>query len=431
MKKIIFKDRREGLTNVIPNNSALILKGAESKYRNSDTAYAFRQDSSFYYFSGFSEPSSVMVLVNDNNNIYSIIFVPMKDKVKEIWDGYRAGPEGAVKDYLFDQAFNNSDLDKEVPEILKGKQKLFYSFGKDQDFDKKVIEWTNIANTAERHSKTIDMVDSTSLVGNIRLIKDDAEIDTLKKSCEISADAHVEIMKTIKPGQTEQDVETQYLYEFAKRGSRFPAYTPIVAGGENACVLHYVENNQPLHDGELILVDAGGEYEMYASDITRTFPVNGKFSKEQREIYNVVYKANQEAIQAVRSGNNIMEPQTISEKVITRGLVDLGILKGDPDELYEAGAHKDFYMHKVGHWLGLDVHDAGDYMEGDEFMSYKPGMVTTIEPGIYISSSADVDDKWKGIGVRIEDDILVTNDGNVNLTEKVPSNPDEIEALMS
>ena len=385
----------------------------------------------FYYFSGFSEPSSVMVLVNDNNNVYSIIFVPMKDKVKEIWDGYRAGPEGAVKDYLFDQAFNNLDLDKEVPEILRGKQKLFYSFGKDQDFDKKVIEWTNIANSAERHSKTIDMVDSSSLVGNIRLIKDDAEIEILKKSCEISADAHVEIMKTIKPGQTEQDVETQYLYEFAKRGSRFPAYTPIVAGGENACVLHYVENNKPLHDGELILVDAGGEYEMYASDITRTFPVNGKFSKEQREIYNVVYKANQEAIQAVRSGNNIMEPQTISEKVITRGLVDLGILKGDPDELYEAGAHKDFYMHKVGHWLGLDVHDAGDYMEGDEFMSYKPGMVTTIEPGIYISSSANVDDKWKGIGVRIEDDILVTNDGNVNLTEKVPSNPDEIEALMS
>lgn len=355
----------------------------------------------------------------------------MKDKVKEIWDGYRAGPEGAVKDYLFDQAFNNSDLDKEVPEILKGKQKLFYSFGKDQDFDKKVIEWTNIANSAERHSKTIDMVDSSSLVGNIRLIKDDAEIEILKKSCEISADAHVEIMKTIKPGQTEQDVETQYLYEFAKRGSRFPAYTPIVAGGENACVLHYVENNQPLLDGELILVDAGGEYEMYASDITRTFPVNGKFSTEQREIYNIVYKANQEAIQAVRSGNNIMEPQIISEKVITRGLVDLGILKGDPDELYEAGAHKDFYMHKVGHWLGLDVHDAGDYMEGDEFMSYKPGMVTTIEPGIYISSSADVDDKWKGIGIRIEDDILVTNDGNVNLTEKVPSDPDEIEALMS
>jgi len=431
MNKNIFKQRRDNLSSVIPNNSVLIIIGAESRYRNADSAYAFRQESSFYYLSGFCEPSSVMVLANKDNKITSTIFVPKKDKVKEIWDGYRAGPEGAISDYFFDNAFNNEELDSKIPGLLQGNQKLFYSFGKDTSFDKKVIGWTNIANAAERHSKTIDMVDATSLVGNLRLIKDDGEIEILKKSCEISAEAHISVMKSIQPGQTEQEIEAQYLYEFAKRGSRFAAYTPIVAGGENACVLHYVENNQLLNNGELILVDAGGEYEMYASDITRTFPVNGKFTKEQLEIYNVVYKANQEAINAVKVGNNIMDPQKISEKVIVEGLVDLGILNGDPENLYEDGAHKDFYMHKVGHWLGLDVHDSGDYMEGDEFMSFKPGMVTTIEPGIYISSSADVDDKWKGIGVRIEDDILVTSEGNINLTEKVPSDPSEIEALMS
>ena len=318
-----------------------------------------------------------------------------------------------------------------VPALIQGKQKLFYSFGKDQEFDKKVINWTNKANSIERHSKSIDMVDSTSLIGNLRLIKDNHEIELLKKSCEISADSHIAIMKSIEPGNTEQEIEAKYLYEFAKRGSRFAAYTPIVAGGENACILHYVENSQTLRDGELILVDAGGEYEMYASDITRTFPVNGKFTKEQLEIYNVVYEANQKAISAVIEGNNIMEPQKISEKVIVSGLVNLGILKGDPDELYNAGAHKEFYMHKVGHWLGLDVHDSGDYMEDGDFMSFKPGMVTTVEPGIYISSSSNVDEKWKGIGIRIEDDILVTESGNLNLTEKVPSDPKEIEALMS
>ena len=431
MSKIIYKQRRENLSTIIPNNSAIIISGADNCYRNADSAYAFRQESSFYYLSGFCEASSVMLLINENNKIKSIIFVPQKDKIKEIWDGYRAGPDGAVNDYLFDAAFNNSELDKEIPGLIQGKQKLFYSFGKDQSFDKKVIEWTNIANSIERHSKSIDMVDSTSLIGNLRLIKDSHEIELLKRSCEISADSHISIMKSIQPGNTEQEIEAKYLYEFAKRGSRFAAYTPIVAGGENACILHYVENNQPLKDGELILVDAGGEYEMYASDITRTFPVNGKFTKEQLAIYNVVYEANQKAISAVIEGNNIMEPQKISEKVIVNGLVDLGILKGDPDDLYNAGAHKEFYMHKVGHWLGLDVHDSGDYMENGDFMFFKPGMVTTVEPGIYISSSAKVEDRWKGIGIRIEDDILVTEGGNVNLTEKVPSDPKEIETLMA
>ena len=431
MDKSIYKNRRNSLKNKLPKNSALIIPGADLQYRNADSSYALRQESSFYYFSGFSEPSSVMVLINSGEKIESLIFVPEKDKLKEIWDGYRAGPVGAVDEYLFDQGFENNKIDELMPEALQGLEKVFYSIGKKSGFDQKVIDWTCAANSKDRHSNSIDIMDGSSLVGNMRLIKDEHEIDIMKKACDISAESYIDVMKSIKPGDNEQGVEALFLYEFAKRGGRFPAYTPIVAGGESACVLHYIENDKDLKGSDLILVDAGCEYQMYASDITRTFPVGGKFSKEQLDIYNVVLKANLAAIDAVKSGNSIMEPQLISEKVITEGLVELGILSGDVDTLHKEGAFKNFYMHKIGHWLGMDVHDVGDYMEDDDFMKFKPGMVTTIEPGIYISSTMDVDDKWKGIGVRIEDDILVTESGNLNLTAKVPSNPQEIEALMA
>ena len=431
MDKSIYKNRRNSLKNKLPKNSALIIPGADLQYRNADSSYALRQESSFYYFSGFSEPSSVMVLINSGEKIESLIFVPQKDKLKEIWDGYRAGPDGAVDEYLFDQGFENNKIDELMPEALQGLEKVFYSIGKKSGFDQKVIDWTCAANSKDRHSNSIDIMDGSSLVGNMRLIKDEHEIDIMKKACDISAESYINVMKSIKPGDNEQGVEALFLYEFAKRGGRFPAYTPIVAGGESACVLHYIENDKDLKGSDLILVDAGCEYQMYASDITRTFPVGGKFSKEQLDIYNVVLKANLAAIDAVKSGNSIMEPQLISEKVITEGLVELGILSGDVDTLHKEGAFKNFYMHKIGHWLGMDVHDVGDYMEDDDFMKFKPGMVTTIEPGIYISSTMDVDDKWKGIGVRIEDDILVTESGNLNLTAKVPSNPQEIEALMA
>ena len=431
MEKIIFKNRRDSLIKHLPKNSALIVPGADLQYRNADSSYNLRQESSFYYLSGFCEPSSLMVLVNNGQSIDSIIFVPEKDKLKEIWDGYRAGPEGAINDFLFDQAFENNKSDALMPEILQGLEKVFYSIGKKNGFDQKVIDWTCAANSKDRHSKSIDIIDGSSMVGNLRLIKDKHEIDIMKRACEISAESYIEVMKSIKPGDNEQEIEALFLYEFAKRGGRFPAYTPIVAGGEGACVLHYIENDKELAASDLILVDAGCEYKMYASDITRTFPVSGKFSDEQLQIYNIVLKANLAAIDAVKTGNIIMEPQMVSEKVITEGLVELGILSGDVNQLHKNGAFKDFYMHKVGHWLGLDVHDVGDYMEGDEFMKFKPGMITTIEPGIYISSAMDVDDKWKGIGIRIEDDILVTDSGNINLTEKVPSNPQEIESLMA
>ena len=431
MDNAIYKSRRINLSEKLPKNSVLLIPGANTQYRNADSAYAFRQDSNFYYLSGFCEPDSLIAIINNDNGINSIIFVPPKDKLKEIWDGHRAGPIGAVKEFLFDKAYDNSEIDNMMPEILFGCDQVLYPIGKKNGFDQKVIDWTTEASSKDRHSKSINILDASSTIGNARLIKDDHEISLIKKACDISAEAHIEAMKNVKNAESEQSIESLYVYEFSKRGGRFPAYTPIVAGGENACVLHYIENNKKLNKNELLLVDAGCEYEMYASDITRTYPISGKFSKEQLEIYKIVLDAMNAAIDKVKEGNNIMEPQEISEKIITNGLVELGLLHGDPEELHKKGAFKDFYMHKIGHWLGLDVHDAGDYMEGDDFMKFKPGMITTIEPGIYISRSMDVDDKWKGIGIRIEDDILVTKDGNENLTKKVPSDPAEIESLMS
>ena len=431
MDNTIYKNRRNNLKELLPKNSVLLVPGADLQYRNADSAFAFRQDSSFYYLSGFCEPSSLIAIVNDDDGLKSIIFVPPKDKLKEIWDGYRAGPIGAIDDFLFDKAYNNFEIDKMLPDILHGHKEVLYAIGKKQGFDQQVINWTTAAGKKNRHSKSINIIDASSLIGNMRLIKDEHEINLIRKACDISAEAHIEAMKSVKDGDNEQQIESLYINEFSKRGARFPAYNPIVAGGENACVLHYVENNQNLKSTELLLVDAGCEYKMYAADITRTFPISGKFSEEQLQIYKIVLNAMNAAIDCVKEGNNIMQPQEASEKVITEGLVELGLLKGDPEELQSSGAYKDFYMHKIGHWLGLDVHDAGDYTEGDEFMTFKPGMITTIEPGIYISSSMDVDEKWKGIGIRIEDDILVTKDGNENLTKKVPSDPNEIESLMS
>ena len=430
--KSIFTERRQRLGANLPPNAAIVIAGASTQYRNADSSYAFRQDSNFWYLTGFNEAEATLVVLTDNSKTAkSIAFVPEKDKLKEIWDGYRAGPEGAVKDHGFDEAYNNSEINDQLPELLKGRDRVFYPVGKNAGLDQSIIEWIKTAKSKDRHSSAIDIADATSKVGNQRLIKDAHEIDLMKKACRISAESHVEAMKFVKPGMTEQEMEAFYLYEFAKRGGRFSAYTPIVAGGENACVLHYVENSKPLLDGDLLLVDAGCEYDFYASDITRTFPVSGKFTDAQLAIYEVVLEAESKAIAAVSVNNNVMDAQIISEKVVTQGLIDLGILKGSLDDLHAKGAFKEFYMHKIGHWLGIDVHDAGDYMEDNQFMQFKPGMVTTIEPGIYIPSSANVDDKWKGIGIRIEDDILVTPDGNENLTEFVPSDPKEIEALMA
>jgi Xaa-Pro aminopeptidase len=431
MNTDIYKIRRKEAKNYLPDNSVLILPGNNLCMRNSDSSYPFRQESSFYYYSGFSEPDSLILISKESNNISSTIFVPKKDKLKEIWDGFRHGPKGAIKDFLFDEAYDNDEIDERLPELLSGKDSVMYVIGGKDSFDQKVIEWVQKANTKDRHSKSININDASAIIGARRLIKDSTEIEIIRQACAISAQAHIAAMKAVRPKMNEQMLESIYQYEFSKRGGRFTAYTPIVAGGENACVLHYIKNDEVLNDGDLVLVDAGCEYKMYASDITRTYPVSGKFSPEQKAIYEIVYEANQACIEAVKIGNDIMQVQEISERIILQGLIDLKILKGDLNDLYENNSHKDFYMHKVGHWLGLDVHDVGSYVENDNYTKFREGMITTIEPGIYISSNLNVDEKWKGIGVRIEDDILVTEKGNENLTSLVPSEINEIEKLMS
>lgn len=427
----MFITRRAEIASKLPKDSVLIVNGAAISYRNADTSFSFRQDSNFWYLSGFNEPDATIFIKNLNGKINTYIFVQPKDKLKEIWDGYIAGPSGAKSDYGFDFAYDNNELEKKAPGILQGASKVLYEIGKTPEFDKKVNTWIRVAESKDRHSHKIDPSDATETLGMARLIKSDSEITLIGKACEISANAHMEAMKFVKPGLNEQDLEAFYVYQFAKNGGRFVAYNPIIAGGENACILHYVDNSDPLQDGDLVLVDAGAEYQNYASDITRTYPVNGKFSSNQLAIYEIVLEAHKQAIESVKPGRSVIEPQKISERVITQGLIDLKILKGSLDENIENETYKQFYMHKIGHWMGLDVHDAGAYMENNQFRKFEPGMVTTIEPGIYISSDADVADDWKGIGIRIEDDILVTKEGNNNLTSAVPSSPKEIEALMA
>ncbi len=427
----MYRKRQEKLISSLPDNSVLIIPGACLRLRSQDTHFPFRQDSNFYYLSGFNEPDSTLMIRKDKNKIESIIFVPKKDKVKEIWDGYRAGPEGAKKDYGFDKAFDNDQINTILPEFLLNKNKVYYPFGNNDGFDKKVVDWTHAANNQDRHSGKIDIADANSILGSNRLIKAFAEIEVIRQACSISASAHSAAMQFVKPGLNESDVEAYYMYEFAKRGGRYAAYNPIVAGGVNACVLHYNDNNCMLNDGDLILVDAGCEFNMYASDITRTYPINGKFSKEQLAVYEIVLAAQQASIEAVRPGNSVIEPQKVSEKIITQGLIDIGILDGEISELIEIGAFREYYMHKVGHWMGMDVHDVGPYMQNDNYLEFSEGMITTIEPGIYINNKSNADAKWHGIGIRIEDDILVTKNANENLTSAVPTDPNEIESLMN
>ena len=315
--------------------------------------------------------------------------------------------------------------------MIRGKTNLYCLIGKDKNFDASVSSWVNKANNLERHQANIDIKNFSNELGMMRLIKDEHELSLMRKSCEIAAKAHKKALMNIKKGMSEFDIESLYLNYFREGGSNFPSYTPIVAGGSNACILHYIENNKTIKESDLVLVDAGCEYNYYASDITRTFPISGKFSAEQKAIYEVVLEAHKKSTEAIVVGNSCMNPQKTSEEVISQGLKDLGFLKEPLEEILEKKLFREFYYHKIGHWIGLDVHDDSPYTYKDEEIKFKENMIMTIEPGIYINESAPVDSKWKGIGIRIEDDILATNKGPINLTNEVPSRSDEIEQLMS
>ena len=423
----IFKERRAKVASQMESNSILMLCSSNIVPRNNDTTFPFRQDSNFYYLTGFNEPNSVMLLKSDGT---AYIFCRNKNPELEKWDGFMWGYQAAADEFNFDDGFNINDIDQLAPQIINGTSTVYALVGKNKDFDQQVIKWITAANSMERHQGNIDLKNFSNQLGMMRLVKEDSELSLMRKSCEIAALTHKAVISKAKVGMSEFDLETMYLNEFKSHGSKDISYTPIVAGGERACILHYIDNNQPIADGELVLVDAGCEWGLYASDITRTYPINGKFSAEQRAVYDVVLEAHNKACEAIQIGANCTDPQKASELSLSQGLKDLGLLTQSMDEIMDKQLFREFYYHKIGHWLGLDVHDDCPYSIGEKEVTFQKNMVMTIEPGIYINQTANVDDKWKGIGIRIENDILATDTGYENLTSLVPSNADEIEGLM-
>lgn len=434
VNKAEFKRRRKTLMGLMEDNSIAIIPSARQKSRSRDTDYPFRQDSDFYYLSGFVETQAVLALIPGRPHGEFVLFCRERDPEREIWDGIRTGPEGACKEYGADDAFPIDDIDDILPGLIEGRDRVYYAMGHDGEFDRQVMDWVNRIRAQARSGATPpgEFLDLNHFLHDMRLFKSAAEIRTLEKAADISVAAHRRAMKACRPGLYEYELEAEFLYEFKRNGAQAPAYNSIVGGGDNACILHYVANNCALRNGDLLLIDAGCEYEHYAADITRTFPVNGRFSATQKVVYEWVLRAQQAAIDEIKPGNHWNAPHDASVRVITEGLVDMGLLKGKVDKLIENESYKTFYMHRIGHWLGIDVHDVGDYKVGGDWRVLEPGMVMTVEPGIYISpTNTKVAKKWRGIGIRIEDDVLVTKDGCRVLTEVLPKSVKAIEALMA
>ncbi|MFQ6021937.1 MAG: Xaa-Pro aminopeptidase [Acidiferrobacterales bacterium] len=431
-KKVFEKRRREVMDEM--GGGVAILPTAPTRLRNRDVDFPFRADSDFYYLTHFPEPEAVAVLVPGREHGEYILFCRERDAAKEVWDGRRAGLEGARQDYEADDAFRIDDIDEILPGLLENCEKVFYSMGRYQEFDVRLMGWVNEVRAKARTGVKApgEFVDLNHILHEMRLYKRPEEIRLMKRACKVSAQGHKRAMQVCRPGLMEYEIEAELLYEFKKGGGRSAAYPPIVGGGANSCILHYTQNNAKLKDGDLLLIDAGAEIDCYAADITRTFPVNGKFSAEQKAIYEVVLAAQLAAIDQVAPGRQWNHPHEAAVRVLTEGLVEHGLLTGKIDELIEKEAYKRFYMHRTGHWLGIDVHDVGDYKVDDVWRLLEPGIVMTVEPGLYIpAESENVDPRWWNIGIRIEDDVLVTRDGNEVLSRDVPKSIADIEVLMN
>lgn len=429
-----FARRRRDLMATMSKNSIAIVTSAPEQVRSRDTYFPYRQDSNFFYLTGFAEPEAVLVLIPKRPQGQYILFCRERDRAREIWDGYRAGPEGARELHGADDAFPIADIDEILPGLLEGRDRVYYALGRNRTFDTRLLDWIDGIRARARSGAVPpdEFVDLDHLVHESRLFKSAAEIKVMRKAGTISARAHCRAMRAARPGLYEFQLQAEIEHAFASEGARHPAYGSIVGGGANACVLHYVENSAALLDGDLVLIDAGCEYQHYAADITRTFPVNGRFSAPQQALYEVVLAAQIAAIDAARAGNHWDEPHRVTVQIITQGLVDLGLLKGNVDELIARNAHAEFYMHRAGHWLGMDVHDVGDYKVDNEWRLLEPGMVMTVEPGIYVApDNRKVAKKWRGIGIRIEDDVLITRKGPEVLTAGVPKAVADIEHLMA
>ena len=428
-----FARRRRQLVRIMGKDTIAIVPAAPVRHRNNDVEYPYRQDSDFQYLTGFGEPESVAVLIPGREPAEYILFVRDRDPLRETWDGRRAGPEGAVAQFGADDAFPISDIDEILPGLLENREKVYYAMGSHPEFDQRVVAWLQGLRTQARNGRhaPLEMVALDHVLHDMRLYKSRAELQLMRTAGQIAADAHVRAMRHCRPGGQEYGIVAELLHEF-RRHNADTSYQPIVGGGANSCILHYRENDMPLVDGDLLLVDAGCEYSFYASDITRTYPVNGKFTPAQREVYDIVLAAQLAAIAQVRPGNHWNAPHDAAVEVITRGLLGIGLLKGKLPQLIKDGAYRRFFMHRTGHWLGMDVHDVGDYKVGDEWRVLEPGMVMTVEPGIYIpAGSKGVPKRYANIGIRIEDDVVVTRTGCEVLTDGVPKTADEIEALMA
>ena len=425
-----FRARRAALLDRMGAGIAIIPTAPE-RIRNRDSDYLYRFDSYFYYLAGFPEPEAVLVMVAGPES-RSILFCREKHPERELWEGFRYGPEGARKAFGFDDAQPFAALDEALPKLMANQPALFYAPGLDPAWDVRILRWLNEVRAHARTGVTapVEIRDLRVALDEMRLVKDAHEIATMRRAASISAGAHVRAMRATRPGAMEYEVEAELLYEFRRHGAQFPAYWPIVAGGANACVLHYRDNSQRLADGDLLLIDAGCELDGYASDITRTFPVNGRFSGPQRDVYDLVLASQAAAIEKVRPGHGWNAPHDAAVKVLAQGFIDLGLCSGTFDEVMEKELYKQFYMHRTGHWLGLDVHDAGDYKERGEWKLLVPGMTLTVEPGCYIRPADGVPERFWNIGVRIEDDALVTATGCEIVTSGAPKRADEIEALM-
>lgn len=426
----IYTSRRNRLISQMQRGIAVI-PTAQEVLRNGDAHYPYRFDSNFLYLTGFDEPEAVLVLIAGVVP-QSILFCRPKDMEREIWDGFRHGPDGAKEKFGFDAAFSIEQLDEKLTDLMGNQPALFHPLGAHASWDDRIIALRACVKAKERSGITApnEIHDIRTLLDEMRLIKGSEELAIMRHSATISAAAHIRAMRATRPGKMEYEIEAELLHEFRKNGAQSPAYTSIVAGGANACVLHYISNNAQLLDGDLLLIDAACEFDGYAADITRTFPVNGRFSGAQKEVYELVLNAQIVAIAAARPGSSWNDPHNAAVRTLAQGFIDLKLCNGSVDAVLESGSYKRFYMHRTGHWLGLDVHDVGAYKLDNNWRELQPGMALTIEPGCYIRPADDVPKELWNIGIRIEDDVVITAQGCEVMTESVPKTIEAIENLM-
>ncbi len=428
----MYRQHRQRFLELLSREGACaVIAAGSAKVRNHDCEHRFRPESDFFYLTGFREPDAVLVLAPQRDEQRVVLFLRPKDRAAETWTGRRLGVEAAPGELGVEAAHPIGELWERLPDLLRGAGRLVYRTGADEARDRQLLAAVGLLRGQVRGGvqAPLEIVDPARWLHEQRLFKSAEELDCMRRAAAISSEAHRLAMREARPGKNEAELDGLIEYTFKRRGSTGPAYTNIVAGGANACILHYNENDQPLRDGELVLIDAGAEWSFYASDVTRTFPVNGRFSPTQRALYDVVLDAQKAAVEGTRPGATFASVHDVALRRLCRGLLELGLLQGDVDEVIESGAYRSYYMHRTGHWLGLDVHDCGAYHEGGQSRVLAPGMVTTVEPGLYVPpDDQTVDARWRGIGIRIEDDVLVTAEGNEVLTAEIPKEAEDIEA---